>query len=65
MENQRQQTRLNPILRVIHTMSCRKNMYATLIESRMRPVIELQLSEQQMGFKRNQSCADVFLLSDS
>jgi hypothetical protein len=33
-------------------------MYAKLIESRMRPIIELQLSEQQMGFRRSRSCTD-------
>jgi hypothetical protein len=65
MENQRQQTRLNLILKVIHTKSCKKNMYATLIESKMKIVIELQLSEQQMGFTRNRACTDVFLHLDS
>jgi retron-type reverse transcriptase len=33
-------------------------MYAKLIESRMRPIIELKLSERQMGFRRNRSCRD-------
>jgi hypothetical protein len=34
-------------------------MHAKIIDSGMRPVIELQLFEQQIDFGRNRSCTDV------
>jgi hypothetical protein len=37
-------------------------MYAKFIESRKRPIIELQLSEKQIGFTRNRSCTDAIFI---
>lgn len=44
--------------RGISLLSHAGKMFAKIIESRLRPVIELQLSEEQMGFRKNRSCTD-------
>lgn len=37
-------------------------MYLKLIEKRLLPITELQLSEEQIGFKRNQGTNAIFTL---
>jgi hypothetical protein len=44
--------------RGISLLSHAGKMYAKIIEKRLRPIMELQLEEEQMGFRRNKSCTD-------
>ena len=49
--------------RGISLLSHAGKLYAKIVEKRLRPVLEQQLSNTQMGFRRNRGCTDaIFIL---
>lgn len=44
--------------RGISLLSHAGKLYAKILEKRLRPILEQQLSDSQMGFRKNRSCTD-------